>query len=151
MKTRTLILLTAPFLLALALATPATSRAGHDGKIQIVLLGDSMTEGRIPRLLAPKEPQLEDVIRLLLAAESDLPPTHVTNLGLSGEFIRRLIDSGRYEKQASKLPGLDYIFIRYGQNDMAKREDFEANFPKDYHELLAGTGAKQRLAAIARR
>ena len=137
MKTRTLILLTAPFLLALALATPATSRAGHDGKIQIVLLGDSMTEGSIPRLLAPKEPQLEDVIRLLLAAESDLPPTHVTNLGLSGEFIRRLIDSGRYEKQASKLPGLDYIFIRYGQNDMAKREDFEANFPKDYHELLA--------------
>jgi lysophospholipase L1-like esterase len=37
----------------------------------------------------------------------------------------------------AKLPGLDYIFIRYGGNDHAKREDFPVNFPKDFHELLA--------------
>src|SRR5712671_6767606 len=112
------------FLLALTFAAPATLRAEHEGKIQILLLGDSTTEAKFPKLLAPKEPQFEDVIRLLLAAEGDLPPAHVTNLGLSGEFIRRLIDSGRYEKQVSKLPGLDYIFIRYGLNDNSKRTNF---------------------------
>ncbi len=129
--------LTILLLAIVAFATPVTLRAEHDGKIQIVLLGDSSTEAKFPKLLAPKEPQFEDVIRLLLAAEGDLPPTSVTNLGLSGEYIRRLIDSGRYEKQASKLPGLDYIFIRYGLNDNSKRTNFIENFPKDFHELLA--------------
>jgi lysophospholipase L1-like esterase len=124
-------------LLVLTLVAPFTLRAEHDGKIQVLLLGDSTTEAKIPKMLAPKEPQLEDVIRILLAAEGDLPPTEVINLGLSGEFIRRLIDSGRYEKEAAKLPDLDYIFIRYGINDHARREDFETNFPKDFHELLA--------------
>jgi hypothetical protein len=74
---------------------------------------------------------------VLLAIEGQHIHEELAQLGLSGEFIRQLIDSGRYEKQASKLPGLDYIFVRYGRNDMARREDFEANFPKDYHELLA--------------
>lgn len=127
-------LLTTLICLSLALAT---ARAEHEGKIQILLLGDSSTAAGMPRVVAPKEPQFEDVIRLLLAAEADLPPTNVINLGLSGEFIRGLIDSGRYEAKVSKLLGLDYIFIRYGLNDDSKRENFEANFPKDYHELLA--------------
>ena len=128
--------ITALLLLALVLSLPAESRAEHEGQVQILLLGDSTTEASIPRKLAPQEPQLEDVIRVLLAAEGDLPPTHVTNLGLSGEFIRRLLDSGRYDKLVTKLPGLDYIFIRYGLNDVAKIEDFDAAFPKDFHELL---------------
>ena len=34
-------------------------------------------------------------------------------------------------------PQADYIFIRYGINDVAKREDFKTNFPKDFRELLA--------------
>jgi len=124
-------------LLALTLSMPAASRAEHDGKIQILLLGDSTTEASIPRKLAPKEAQLEDVIRVLLAGEGDLPPTSVINLGLSGEFIRRLLDSGRYDKSVAKLPGLDYIFIRYGLNDVARIKDFDATFPKDFHELIA--------------
>jgi lysophospholipase L1-like esterase len=124
-------------LLALTVLTPAASRAEHEGKIQILLLGDSTTEASIPRKLAPKEPQLEDVIRVLLACEGDLPPTNIINLGLSGEYIRRLLDSGRYEKAVTKLPGLDYIFIRYGLNDVARIEDFDAAFPKDFHELIA--------------
>lgn len=123
-------------LLILSLAL-VTSRAEHEGKIQILLLGDSTTEAKIPKMLAPKEPQLEDLIRILLAAEGDLPATNVINLGVSGEFLRGLIDSGRYDKAASKLPGLDYIFIRYGLNDYTKRAQFETNFPKDFHELLA--------------
>ena len=123
-------------LLALTLSMPGTSRAEHEGKIQILLLGDSTTEASIPRKLAPKEAQLEDVIRVLLAAEGDLPPTNVINLGLSGEFIRRLLDSGRYDKAVAKLPGLDYIFIRYGLNDVAKIKDFDTAFPADFHELI---------------
>lgn len=125
------------FLLALTLAMPTASRAEHEGKIQILLLGDSTTEASIPRKLAPKEAQLEDVIRLLLAAEGDLPPANVINLGLSGEYIRRLLDSGRYDKLVAKLPGLDYVFIRYGLNDVARIKDFDTAFPKDFHELVA--------------
>jgi len=111
-------------------------QAEHEGKVQILLLGDSTTEGSVPRRHVPKGPHLEDVIRELLAAEKDLPPTNVINLGLSGEYIQRLLDSGRYEKAASKLPGIDFILIRYGLNDNARRENFADNFPKDYHELI---------------
>jgi len=134
--------------LLLFVLTLATSLAEHEGKIQIVLLGDSTTEAMIPKMLAPKAPQFENLIEILLAAEGDLPPAHVINLGLSGEFIRRLIDSGRYDKEASKLPGLDYIFFRYGLNDHARREDFEVNFPKDFHELLARLRADHPRAAL---
>jgi lysophospholipase L1-like esterase len=48
-----------------------------------------------------------------------------------------LIDSGRYEKAASKLPGLDYIFVRYGINDWGRLKNFEEEFPKHFHELIA--------------
>ena len=123
--------------LALLVAIPAVAWAAHDGKLQIVLLGDSTTEGSIPRKIVPEGPHLEQVIEQLLAAEGDLPPCRVTNLGLSGEYIRRLLDTGRYDKVASKLPGVDYVFIRYGPNDVAKREDFDVNYPKDFRELIA--------------
>ena len=129
--------LVALLLFILAFAAPVVSRAENESEIQVLLLGDSTTEAKFPKLLAPQEPQFEDVIRLLLAAEGDLPPANVINSGVSGETIRRLIDSGRYTKDAAKLPGLDYIFIRYGLNDHAKIPDFENNFPKDFHELLA--------------
>lgn len=118
------------------LSSASLSLAEHAGKVQILLLGDSTTEGIIPRRHVPQGPHLEDVIRGLLAEERDLPPTNVINLGLSGEYIQRLLDSGRYDKEAAKLPGIDYILIRYGLNDMARRENFEENFPKDYHQLI---------------
>lgn len=121
---------------ACCLFGPAFARAEHEGKVQILLLGDSTTEGSIPRRHAPQGPHLEDVIRELLAEEKDLPPTNVINLGLSGEYIQRLLESGRYDKVASKLPGIDYVLIRYGLNDNARRENFVENFPKDYHDLL---------------
>jgi lysophospholipase L1-like esterase len=123
--------------LAVIVSLPALVLAEHQGKVQILLLGDSLTEGSITRLAAPREAQLEDVIRILLAAEGNLPPTNVINSGVSGEFIRRLLDSGRYDRAVAKLPGLDYIFIRYGANDFAKRENFLEDYPKDYRELMA--------------
>ena len=116
--------------------TGAASR-GEEGKLRVLLLGDSTTIGSVCRQAEPDGPHLEDVIRLLLAAEPDLPPAEVINQGRDGEFIRGLLDSGRYDKEIATLGKLDYVFIRYGLNDMAKREDFEANFPKDYTELIA--------------
>ena len=106
-------------------------------RVQILLLGDSTTEASIPKMIAPEEPQLEDNIRILLASEKDLPATDVYNLGLSGEYIRRLLDSGRYDRDVAKKPSADYIFIRYGINDRSKRERFAENFPTDFHELIS--------------
>lgn len=104
-------------------------------RVQIILLGDSTTEASIPKKFAPDEPQLEDMLRMKLATEPDLPPCDVYNEGVSGEFIRRLLDT-RYDKAVKTKPQADYIFIRYGINDIAKREKFAENFPKDFHELL---------------
>ena len=113
-----------------------TALAEHDGKVQILLLGDSTTEGSVPRRLLPEGPHLEDVVRELLAEEPDLPPTNVINLGLSGEYVRRLLDSGRYDKLVPPLPGLDFVLMRYGLNDQSRRENFDENFPQDYAELI---------------
>ncbi|MCX6906558.1 MAG: SGNH/GDSL hydrolase family protein [Verrucomicrobia bacterium] len=125
------------FVIAALMAAPIASRGEHDGKLQILILGDSTAECSIPRKLVPEGPHLEDVIRQLLAAEGDLPPCNVINVALSGEFIHRLLDTGRYDKVASKLPGLDYILVRYGLNDVARRENFDVNFPQDFHKLIA--------------
>ncbi len=114
----------------------ATAKAEHEGKVQILLLGDSTTEGSIPRLIKPEGPHLETVLEQLLAAEEALPPCHVINSSLSGEYIRRLLDSGRYDRDAAKLPGVDYIFIRYGLNDRARVDEFTTEFPKHFHELI---------------
>jgi lysophospholipase L1-like esterase/nicotinamidase-related amidase len=129
-----------PFEFSSATAGPKRTR--------ILLLGDSTTEAKFPKLLAPEEPQLEDIIRILLAREPDLPGVDVLNLGLSGEFIRRLLDTNRYDKQAANLKDLDFVIVRYGLNDRSKREDFDSNFPKDFHELIARLRADHPKATI---
>lgn len=122
---------------ALLAALPGAAGAAVDGKIQVLLFGDSTTEGSVPRRVRPQGPHLEDMIRMLLAQEKDLPPCNVVNLGVSGEFIRKLLDSGRYDRAVAKHPGVDYIFLRYGWCDAAYRENFDENFTKDYAELIA--------------
>jgi lysophospholipase L1-like esterase len=119
-----------------ALGLAPFTQAEQEGKLQVLLLGDSTTIGSICRKTDPKGPHLEDVIRLLLAADKELPPVNVINQGRDGEYIHGLL-MGRYEKDISKLPGIDYVVIRYGLNDIAKRENFDTNFPKDFHDLLA--------------
>jgi lysophospholipase L1-like esterase/nicotinamidase-related amidase len=104
-------------------------------RLQIILLGDSTTEASIPKKLAPDEPQIEDTLRIKLAAEADLPACEVYNEGVSGEYIRRLLDT-RYDKAVKSKPQADYIFIRYGLNDQAKVKEFNTQFAKDFHELL---------------
>jgi lysophospholipase L1-like esterase len=123
-------------LVVVAFCCCGRARAEHEGKVQILLLGDSTAEGGVPRRHVPKGPHLEDVIRMLLAEEKDLPPTNVVNLGLSGEYVRRLLDSGRYDKLVPGLPGLDYVLIRYGLNDASRLKNFEEEFPRDYAELI---------------
>lgn len=117
----------APFRFSSATAGPKRHR--------ILLLGDSTTEASFPKRLAPDEPQLEDTVRILLAMDPGVR-TDVVNLGVSGEFIRRLLDSGRYEKEVATEPDADLILIRYGINDNARREGFAENFPRDYKELI---------------
>ena len=123
-------------IVALVLMSPREILAEHDGKLQILLLGDSTTMGSICRLTDPKGPHLEDVVRSLLAAEKDLPPANVINQGLDGEYVYGLLNDGRYEREIAKLPGIDYVLIRYGLNDNGRREDFANNFPKDFSELI---------------
>lgn len=115
----------------------AVARAEHEGKVQVLLLGDSTTIGSVCRQTNPDGPHLEDVIRLRLAAEADLPPTNVINQGRDGEFIHGLLTNGRYDKDIARLPGVDYVFIRYGLNDNSKRENFAENFPQDFRALIA--------------
>jgi lysophospholipase L1-like esterase len=112
-------------------------KAEVDGKVQVVLLGDSTTIGSVPRSVRPEGPHLEDIIRSLLKAQGDLPACEVINLGQDGEYIRRLLDSGRYDKEVAPLKGVDYIFVRYGLNEINKREDYLENYPKDLRELVA--------------
>lgn len=104
-------------------------------KIRILLLGDSTVIGSVCRREAPKADHLEDVIRKLLAVETDLPPTEVLNQGRDGEFIQGLL-AGRYEKEIAKLPKVDVVLIRYGLNDIGRREGFVSNFPADYRALI---------------
>lgn len=115
----------------------APLHAEHEGKTQILLLGDSTTEAKIPHMLKPEAPRFETMLEQLLALEPGTPPCQVINSGVSGETIHRLIESKRYERQVSGLPGIDWIFIRYGINDRAKREDFATNFPADFRRLFA--------------
>ncbi|MDF1862819.1 MAG: SGNH/GDSL hydrolase family protein, partial [Verrucomicrobiales bacterium] len=124
------------FLILFVLLIGFSLRAEHDGKIQILLLGDSTTEGSIPRLLQPEGPHLETVMEELLAAKDGLPPCRVINSSQSGEYIRRMLDSGRYQSNGADYPGIDYIFIRYGINDRARLENFSGQFPADFHELI---------------
>jgi len=120
----------------LAIVCASSARSEIDGEKQIILLGDSTTIGSVPRAVRPAGPHLEDVIRAQLAARGGLPPCKVINLGMDGEYIQRLLDEGRYDKEIASLKGIDYIFIRYGLNDMNKRENYVANFPKDLRELI---------------
>lgn len=123
--------------LTLVVTADRSANAEHEGKLQVLLLGDSTTIGSVCRQTNPTGPHLEDVIRLLLAADKELPPTNVINHGRDGEFIHGLLTGGRYDREIAKLPGIDYVFIRYGLNDNSKREDFANNFPKDFRELIA--------------
>src|SRR4051794_35150057 len=106
-------------LVVLLLALPGSVRAEDrkPGKIRVLLLGDSTVIGSVCRAVHPKADHLEDVVRKLLAADAELPPVDVFNRGQDGDTIHRLL-ANRYEKDVAKQEPFDFIFIRYGLNDI---------------------------------
>ncbi len=104
--------------------------------IRVLLLGDSTCIGSVCRTVEPHADHLEQVIEKLLAAEKDLPPVQVINKGRDGEFIRRLLTSGRYDREIGPLKDIDFVFVRYGPNDKHNLTDFPHQFPDDIRALL---------------
>lgn len=124
--------------LGLALAGNARpAEAAEKGETRVLLLGDSTTIGSVCRQTNPEGPHLEQILEALLAAEADLPPVRVVNQGRDGETIHGLLTEGRYDREISGLEAPDFVFIRYGLNDLGRREDFEKNYPLDYADLIA--------------
>lgn len=127
----------AVFLCLISIFRDESVKAEHEGKLQILLLGDSTCIGSVCRETNPEGPHLEQVIQDLLKWDNELPATRVINQGSNGEYLQRLLTSGRYDRDIKSLPGIDYVLIRYGVNDIRKREDYATNFLPDYRELLA--------------
>ncbi|MCA1686946.1 MAG: hypothetical protein LC745_13445 [Planctomycetia bacterium] len=86
------------------LILPIRVSGAEPEKLRILLLGDSTTIGSVCRQVEPDDPHLEDVIRLLLEADNDLPPAEVINQGRDGEFIHGLLTSGRYDLSSTVAP-----------------------------------------------
>jgi lysophospholipase L1-like esterase len=136
-------------LVLLLAAGPGLVRAGDQkpDKVRVLLLGDSTVIGSVCRAVQPKADHLEDVVRKLLAAEGDLPPVEVVNRGQDGDMVHRLL-AGRYDKDVAKQPPFDFIFIRYGLNDVGNLTDFKAEFPANYKKLIARLRADHPRAEI---
>ena len=102
----------------------------------MLLLGDSTVIGSVCRTVHPKADHLEDVVRKLLAADSDLPPVEVVNRGQDGDTIHRLL-AGRYEKEVAKQAELDPVFVRYGLSTRAGLAISRRSDPANYKKLIA--------------
>src|SRR6185369_12288784 len=111
------------------------------------LLGDSTVIGSVCRAMHPKADHLEDVVRKLLAAEPELPAVEVINRGQDGDTVHRLLAT-RYEKDVARQAPLDFIFLRYGLNDVGLLKDFKAEFPANYKKLIARLRADHPKAEI---
>jgi lysophospholipase L1-like esterase len=136
-------------LVVLLAAIPGNVR-GEDkepAKVRVLLLGDSTVIGSVCRAVHPKADHLEDVVRKLLAAEVDLPPVEVLNHGQDGDMIHSLL-ARRYEKDVARQPPFDFIFIRYGLNDVRNLTDFKGEFPANYKKLIARLKADYPRAEI---
>ncbi len=137
------------FALVLLLLAPGAARAGgkQPAKVRVLLLGDSTVIGTVCREMRPQADQLEDVVRKLLAAETDLPPVEVVNRGVNGDMIHLMLVR-RYEKDVAKQPPFDFIFIRYGLNDVRHLANFAEEFPANYRKLIARLRADHPRAEI---
>jgi lysophospholipase L1-like esterase len=136
-----------PVVLLLLAAVPARADDAKPAKVRVLLLGDSTVIGTACRQLRPQADHLEDVVRKLLAAETDLPPVEVVNRGVNGDMIH-LMMVRRYEKDVAKQPPFDFIFIRYGLNDVRHLANFQVEFPANYRKLIARLRADHPRAEI---
>jgi lysophospholipase L1-like esterase len=124
------------WILIFALAAPVLFTYAEEEQVSVLLIGDSTTEGSIPRLTDPEGPHLEQTIRQLLSLEPDMPALKVYNLGQNGDTAFRLLDSGRYDREVATHEDADFIFVRYGINDWSRRAPVEKNFPGDLRAVL---------------
>lgn len=122
------------FLVALAGSVSAQDK--KPAKVRVLLLGDSTVIGSVCRNTHPKADHLEDVVRKLLAADASLPAVEVVNRGQDGDTIHRLLAT-RYDKDVAKQGPWDFVFIRYGLNDLRGLKDFPTEYPANYKKLIA--------------
>ena len=130
------LLLSLAGLLSFLLIPCAVPLSSNPMKTRILLLGDSTTIGNVCREVDPQAPQYEQILAQVLVSEKSNPLVEVLNKGHDGDFIHHLLVSGRYDREIASLKHINYIIIRYGVNDMAKREDVASNFPLDYQLLI---------------
>jgi len=138
-----------PYVVGFLVILSGSTRAqdSKPAKVRVLLLGDSTVIGSVCRMVQPKADHLEDVIRKLLAAEADLPPVEVVNRGQDGDTLHRLL-GGRYENDVAKAGKWDFIFIRYGLNDLGSLKDFAREYPANYKKLIARLRTDQPGAEI---
>ncbi len=129
------------------LAAGAAAEDKKAAKVRVLLLGDSTVIGSVCREVAPKADHLEDVVRKLLAGEADLPPVEVVNRGVNGDTVAGLL-ARRYEKDVAMAGPFDFIYIRYGLNDVRSYKNFKEEFPAHYRKLIAKLRQDQPKAKI---
>ncbi len=118
-------------------------------KVRVLLLGDSTVIGSVCRDMHPKGDHLEDVVRKLLAADTKLPPVEVINRGVNGDMVGLLLARPqRYEADVVKQAPFDFIFLRFGLNDVRNLKDFKTEFPANYKKLIAKLRADHPKAEI---
>lgn len=128
------------------MAEPASTQSAPK---RVLLLGDSTVLGSVPRLMAPRAHHLETILRKLLAGRPGFGPVEVINKGQDNDTIERRL-AGRYDADVNQLAGgpLDVVFIRFGINDRSYLNDWAADFPRTYHELIARLRRDQPRARI---
>ena len=93
-----------------------------DEEIVIVHFGDSTC---ITGYL-PKDQRVEAVLNRKLATFYKDRKIVSHNVAAGGDYIRRFLDTGRYEKVVKdKIPHIDIALIRYGHNDQKHCEPIE--------------------------
>ena len=101
-----------------------------DQEVVIVHFGDSTC---ITSYL-PKDQRVEAVLNQRLAAFYSRQRIVSHNVAAGGDYIRRFLDKGRYEKAVKdKIPHIDIALIRYGHNDQKHCEPIE--FKRHLEEL----------------
>jgi lysophospholipase L1-like esterase len=136
-------------MLFVAISANLSAAEKRPAKVRVLLLGDSSVIGTFCRDLFPKADHLEDVVRKLLAAEPDLPPVEVINRGQNGDMVSLLLARPqRYQANVVDQQPFDFIFLRFGLNDVRHLKDFNAEFPAHYKTLIARLRKDQPRAEI---
>ena len=127
---------------------PVQSTAASVKELVIAHIGDSFTSTIYLRF----EERLDSLLQKLFAANAPKLKVRNINLGVDGEYLQEMIDTGRYEKAIhQQYARIDVAVIRYGGNDSRKYSPAEFakwlgvlsdKISKDYPgvKIMIGTG-----------